>query len=568
MKVLHKARFLLFESNTVNTPFTSLANEEDITKTEYNGFFGAKQLSPSAVLAQSMAKIRVDLPRTSLIEPQAATKISLVCEALLKAMLPDTKKFLLPILTCYVKKQPQEVEKGLLILNQYKKLGDLHMWERGLRHLQYYLQPVRLFHLALGTYDLELAESLAERSQLDPKEYLPVLAQLRAITTQSNGDAKSNTSYQHARIDLLLKRYSSALRGLYLAGPEHWGEFCDVVENQKLFSEALDLLQQGTPQFSEIANRWAETLVASQRLVAAGEVHLRAGHYASAAQLFVTTRSVQLWRLTVDRGIGETKQAENAEFLSLEVISTQARKLADDLKWLGRYLEAASLYSDYLKDYMNAACTAAEGGHWLEAHSWAEHANNKAEVNAKIKEISLKAYSDFVSSLTQNSEEFRQSFDRLLEVRAELKEKALNAAAGFGDEVYDDTESELFSDTGSVVSGFSSSSRSSQYSKTSGRSRKNCRKRDRKKWSTKKGSKYEEVALIQILHTNITACQRLFEGVAELVKELWRHCLSEEATKLARQANSLLLIQRASLSIVWCNKITGEWRRFYSFRQL
>lgn len=67
-------------------------SEEDITKTEYNGFFGAKQLSPDAVLAQSMARIRDDLPRTPLIEPQAATKINLVCEALLKAMLPDTKK--------------------------------------------------------------------------------------------------------------------------------------------------------------------------------------------------------------------------------------------------------------------------------------------------------------------------------------------------------------------------------------------------------------------------------------------------------------------------------------------
>lgn len=47
------------------------------------------------------------------------------------------------------------------------------------------------------------------------------------------------------------------------------------------------------------------------------------------------------------------------------------------------------------------------------------------------------------------------------------------------------------------------------------------------------------------------------ESVKELVKELWRYGLSEEATTLARQANSLLLTHRASLSIIWCNEITG-----------
>ncbi|VUZ47233.1 unnamed protein product, partial [Hymenolepis diminuta] len=127
------------------TLLVSDLSEEDITKTEYNGFFGAKQLSPDAVIAQSMARIQDDLPRTPLIEPQAATKINLVCEALLKAMLPDTKKFILPILTCYIKKQPQEVEKGLVLLKEYKNQGDTNMWEKGLRHMQYYLQPVRLF---------------------------------------------------------------------------------------------------------------------------------------------------------------------------------------------------------------------------------------------------------------------------------------------------------------------------------------------------------------------------------------------------------------------------------------
>ena len=68
-------------------------SEDDVTKTEYNGFFRIKQISSQIVLSQSAAKIRDDLPLAILTEPRSTTKINLVCEALLKAMLPETKKY-------------------------------------------------------------------------------------------------------------------------------------------------------------------------------------------------------------------------------------------------------------------------------------------------------------------------------------------------------------------------------------------------------------------------------------------------------------------------------------------
>lgn len=77
--------------------------------------------------------------------------------------------------------------------------------------------------------------------------------------------------------------------------------------------------------------------MASQRLAAAGEVHLRAGHFVSAACLFLTTNSVRLWRLTADRAIaansentptGQKDNNADKETLSLETIRNQALKLA------------------------------------------------------------------------------------------------------------------------------------------------------------------------------------------------------------------------------------------------
>ncbi|KAL5964958.1 putative elongator complex protein 1, partial [Taenia solium] len=561
--------------------FVSDLNEEDITKTEYNGFFGSKQPLARAVLAQYAAQLRDGLPRAPLTEPYSTTKVNLVCEALLKAMLPEPEKFILPILACYVKMQPQAVERGLAILKGFKDRGNVDVWERGLRQLQYYVSPVNLFHIALGTYDLVLAEAMAERTQLDPKEYQPCLQQLRALCAHSGDIDTASTSYQHARIDLLLHRYSRALKDLHSAGLAHWEEFREVVKKHKLFSQALDLLESGTAQFSEISRLWARELVASQRLMAAGEVHLRANHFASAAHLFLSTNSTHRWRVAVAcAAVVSAADREEKEALSAEEIRCQALRLASEALWtylidsvafvldlfsvelylkmwsriaskfsietkaktqcqkttitprvcgryrcditngpligqenltsLGRFEEAVSIYSECLHDYEGAVGIAAEGGLWMEARRLAQHVADLDSMTALLKRSALKAYEDVAVRLTTEAEDFHKTFERLLEVRAEQKERALNVAFGTGDEIFDNADSELFSDTGSVVSVTSTGSRDSSFSKTSGRSQKNRRKRERKKWSTKRGSKFEEVALIQVLHTTITSCQRLF----------------------------------------------------------
>ncbi|KAL5112737.1 putative elongator complex protein 1 [Taenia crassiceps] len=539
------------------TLLVSDLNEEDITKTEYNGFFGSKQPSARAILAQSAAQLRDHLPRASIIEPHSTTKVNLACEALLKAMLPEPVKFILPILVCYVKVQPQAVEKGLAILKDFKDKGNVDVWERGLRQLQYYVSPVNLFHIALGTYDLVLAEAMVERTQLDPKEYQPCLQQLRALCAHSGASDMASTSYQHARIDLLLHRYSKALQGLHSAGLPYWEEFCEVVRKRKLFSQALDLLETGTPQFSEISRLWARELVASQRLVAAGEVHLRANHFASAALLFLSTNSTHRWRVAVACATAApTADGEEKETLSAEEVRCQAQRLAKNLTSLGRFEEAVSIYSECLQDYESAVNVATEGGLWLEARRLAQHVANTSSMTALLKRSALKAYEDVAARLTTETEDFYKTLQRLLEVRAERKERILNVT-GTGDEVFDNADSELFSDTESVVSVTSTGSHGSSFSKTSGRSQKNRRKRERKKWSTKRGSRFEEVALIQALHTAITSCQRLFETIPPLADELWRCGESAAIVKLVRQANSLLVDHRAALNVVWCNEITG-----------
>ncbi|KAL7061436.1 hypothetical protein AAHC03_0892 [Spirometra sp. Aus1] len=516
--------------------------------------------TPDALLASNVAKIRDSLPKKSLVYPQSATKVNLVCDALLTAMqTTDSKRYLLPILTCYVKKQPPEVEKGLLLLKDLRASGDIQTWDKGLRHLQYFLSPVNLFHIALGTYDLDLAEAMAARTQLDPKEYQPCLQELRGLM-QSDEDKTAAEAYQHARIDLLLERYEPALENLKAAGPSHWNEFLELMKKHRLFSFALELFHSDSPQFSAISRLWAESLKSTNDAISAGKIHLRACHFLSASRAFVSANACRLWMLTVDRArIVANRPSPSPpaaeEDLTEDEIRRQAAKLAPSLQSLSRFQEAASVYADYLQDITAAVTAAAQGGLWSEAHQLALRITDEDLVSTVIKEQALRLYRCLCDQLSSMTESFHANFRRLAVVRAAVRAKL--AEQETGDNLFEDTESEMLSETGSVVSGASSSSRTTVSSRASGRSRKSRRKSEKKKWSSKPGSRFEEVGLIHALYKSIESMQQLATEVYLLTEELWFIGETDAAKDLARRANSVLLDHRASVSTIWCSEITG-----------
>uniref|UniRef100_A0A0X3PLM4 Elongator complex protein 1 n=2 Tax=Schistocephalus solidus TaxID=70667 RepID=A0A0X3PLM4_SCHSO len=517
-------------------------------------------LSPDALLASNVAKIRDCLPKKSLMEPRSSTKVNLVCDALLKAMLTiDSKRYLLPILTCYVKKQPSEVEKGLLLLKDLCANGDIQAWDRGLRHLQYFLTPINLFHIALGTYDLDLAEAMAARTQLDPKEYQPCLQELRSLM-QVDEDKTHAEAYQHARIDLMLERYMRALENLRAAGPLRWEEFIELVKKQKLFSFALEFFPPDSPQFSAISRLWAKSLESTNDALSAGRIYLRACHFLSASRAFVSANACRLWMLTVDRARFAASQSSSSPFaaeenLTEEEIRRQAAKLAPSLLSLSRFQEAASVYADYLQDFAAAVNAAAQGGLWPESHQLALRITDTDLISTVIKKQALHLYSGLCDQFSSMAENFHTNFRRLAVVRAAIRAKLSENETG--DNMFEDTESELLSETGSVVSGSSSCSRTTASSRASGRSQKSRRKSEKKKWSTKLGSRFEEVGLIHSLYKSIESMQQLVADVQSLTEELWFLGETEAAKNLARRANGILLDHRASISTIWCNEITG-----------
>merc|ERR1719481_1152779 len=80
--------------------------------------------------------------------------------------------------------------------------GNREKADEGLRFLLYLVNVNDLFDVALGTYDFNLVIMVAEKSQKDPKEYLPFL----------NNFKQMEEPYRKFSIDQHLKRTESALR--------------------------------------------------------------------------------------------------------------------------------------------------------------------------------------------------------------------------------------------------------------------------------------------------------------------------------------------------------------------
>ena len=80
--------------------------------------------------------------------------------------------------------------------------------DAALKYTMYMVDVNKLCDIALGMYDLPLVVMVAERSQKDPKEYLPFLNNLRKLPLH----------YQRYKIDCHLNRYEKALHHISKCG--------------------------------------------------------------------------------------------------------------------------------------------------------------------------------------------------------------------------------------------------------------------------------------------------------------------------------------------------------------
>ncbi|KAI1888284.1 hypothetical protein AGOR_G00183440 [Albula goreensis] len=492
--------------------FLTELKEEDTTKTMYP--------CPSSTAAQPA-------PGGS------GKKVDIVCDALRSTMETENPhKYFLSILTSHVRKTTPELEIALQKVHELRvnppSAENAVSAEEALKYLLFLVNVNDLYEHSLGTYDFDLVVMVAEKSQKDPKEYLPFLNALK----------KMETNYQHYTIDKHLKRYKKALHHLSKCGVEHFTECLNLVKDQRLYSEALRLYPSDSPQYKALSCAYAEHLMEQQQAEQAGLLLWRCGETPRALQAFVSCSS---WRhaLCVAAQIP----------LPPDQLALLARDLAGKLIEQRRFTDAALLLEQYAKDCEEAISALITGAAWEEALRLIYLYDRQDIIETNLKPALLEALNNHSSFLEAQRTLFVRHKTRLSVVR-ELKEKARLEL--LDEDAPDCPDAELFSEASSVMTGTNASSKyTHSNSRISARSSKNRRKAERKKHSLKEGSPMEDLALLHALTEIIHTVDRMQEEVHGLLKALVLFRFDSQAAKLQQEYGEVLHLMEAAIPEIW-----------------
>uniref|UniRef100_A0A3Q1ESC3 Elongator complex protein 1 n=1 Tax=Acanthochromis polyacanthus TaxID=80966 RepID=A0A3Q1ESC3_9TELE len=468
-------------------------------------------------------------PESSSVQHQPASgqkKVDVVCDALRNAMESmDPNKFCLSILTAHVKKTVPELEIALQKVHELREnppdAPGAVSAEEALKYLLFLVNVNDLYEHSLGTYDFDLVLMVAEKSQKDPKEYLPFLNMLKSL----------EPNYQRYTIDKHLKRYKKALLHLSKCGEEHFGEALQLVKEQKLYSEALKLYAADSVHYKALSCAYAEHLVEQQQAEQAGLLLWRCGEPVRALQAFAGSSS---WR----NAICVAQQIP----LPPDQLALLARDLAEKLTEQRRYADAALLLDQYAKDCEEAILALITGAVWEEA------------LRLVSKEMKVTPHKTFCLSLAVSTQTvfleaqvatFTRHRTRLAVVREQKEKARLDMLDEDGPDCPD---AELYSEASSVMTG---SKYSHSNSRISSRSSKNRRKAERKKLSLKEGSPMEDRALMYALGEIITTVDKMREEVHNLLKALVLFQFDKQAAKFQLSYEEALQMMEAAVPEVW-----------------
>ncbi|XP_072114226.1 elongator complex protein 1 isoform X2 [Mobula birostris] len=490
--------------------FLTELKEEDVTKTMY------PYVSNSSTSA-----------------PESGSKVDTICDALRTAMERiNPHKYCLPILTCHVRKSAPELETALQKVHELRvnppSDPEAVSTEEALKYLLFLVDVNELYDHALGTYDFELVMMVAEKSQKDPKEYLPFLNKLK----------KMEANYQRYTIDKCLKRYKKAVKHLSKCGRQHFTELLNLVKDQKMYSDALKLFPANSQEYKDISVVFGEYLIEKQYFEQAGLIFARSGECEKALNAFLQCCN---WQQALC-------MAAQLHYTEDKMISI-ARTISGRLKEQRRYSEAALILEQYAQDYEEAITSFLEGCAWEESLRLIYKYNRTDILETNLKPSILEAYNNQVAFLDSQKTVFIRHKSRLKIVR-EMKLKAQEGL--LDEEMADGPDSDLYSERSSLWSaGGMSSKYSHSNSRISARSSKNRRKAERKKHSLKEGSAMEDIALLEALKEIISTVDKLTGEIHSLLKVLVLFGFDDQASELQKVLEGILQLMEKSIADIW-----------------
>ncbi|CAG8433717.1 10419_t:CDS:10 [Diversispora eburnea] len=355
-----------------------------------------------------------------------STKVNTICDAIREVLETlDSKTYLKSIITTYVRRSPPDLESSLGLLVKLKD-KDPDLAEDAIKFSIFLVDADQLFDVALGMYDFRLVLMVAQQSQKDPREYLPFLADLENYPMH----------YQRFKIDDHLHRYEKALKNLSLAGDENFEECLKYIVKHNLYKPAISLFSNSKEKYKRIMFIYGDYLFKESNYVEAGLDKRKA---------IVAYKNAGSWQILEDKR---------------------------------QYQEAAQILLDYVKETEKSIELLCKGHHWVEAIRVSYLHNREDLIQTNIRPSHVQLLQDVNSMLDQ----LNQQTTRLKEIRTNKANQPEPELLNY-DKSIDNID--MFSDTSSMVSGFSrytqSNTQLSIHSSRSSKSAKSRRRTERKK---------------------------------------------------------------------------------------
>ncbi|KAK6428027.1 putative elongator complex protein 1, partial [Oleoguttula sp. CCFEE 5521] len=255
------------------------------------------------------------------------SKVNAICDAFIAVLEKDRSRYLQNVVTAHVCKQPPDLAAGLTLVSELRTAGDEAQLTQAVEHICFLADVNQLYDTALGLYDLEVTLLVAQESQKDPREYLPYLQSLQDM---------SNLRQRFA-IDNDLKRHGKALTHLHELAV--FDEVTAYTVKYKLYSTAMTLYRYDAAYTKILMALYADYLDSRSKYKEAGIAYDFVQDYTKAYEAY---RSANMWR--------ESLAAATMADLSDEDITSLARNLAEGLEESKDFVDASSIYQDYLRD--------------------------------------------------------------------------------------------------------------------------------------------------------------------------------------------------------------------------
>lgn len=445
-------------------------------------------------------------------------KVNDICRRLLDVLQAHfAQTHLSSTLTAYLSMAPPNYHDALQRISSLT--GD--ELDAAITHICFLEDPQHLYNEALGLYDLPLALLLIQRSQKDPREYVPFLQSIQRMSVIR----------QHFSLDDHLQRYEKALESL-LQIDEAWDETCLYIQRHILWRTALKLLRHDHHRNVEITKLYAEYLFDCQQFADAAYAFEYVGNYPRAAASF---EEAILWQ-----------DALHCAFLAEMDIQVIATRIALQLVDQSRYADAALLYEQHLHDIDSAIVWYCKAFNFNRAILLAN-----TEVRKKVRPRLTETFVQLSELFSDMKSQLNDQLPRLKRVR---EHRAENPDLYLDGEPEDDAPDNV-SLSGSVattsasgLTRYTSASALSTQSKKSGRSR---RRQERQRAKGKKGTIWEEEYLVNSFRRLVDRLQSTLHDAKCLIIALVRCDLKENASVLQNSVTSLIDLVRDNVEVVF-----------------